>query len=105
MEKNFNITEILESVDSIISKVHNQSHKNYDKKEIINNYKFFTKKYKSKINNPETEKIINDAEKSLEENNSFEIKEKDTLVLKETSETLDKKLSSILILSNEHIEE
>ena len=52
-----------------------------------------------------TEKIINDAEKSLEENNSFEIKAKDTLVLKETSETLDKKLSSILILSNEHIEE
>ena len=68
MGKNFNITEILESVDSIISNVNDQSYKNYNKKEIINNYKLFTKKYKSKINNPETEKIINDAEKSLEEN-------------------------------------
>ena len=105
MGKNFNITEILESVDSIISNVNDQSYKNYNKKEIINNYKLFTKKYKSKINNPETEKIINDAEKSLEENNFLGKKARDALVLKKTGESLGKKLSSILILNNEHIEE
>jgi len=69
MRKNFNISEILESVDSIIDRNKNTSH--IKKSKEFNNKKIMIK------DNPETEKIINDAEKFLEDLN-FSSKNKET---------------------------
>lgn len=105
MTKNFNVVEILDAVNSIVSDVHDYSYTNYDKQRIINNYKLFTKKYKGTMSNPETEKIINDAEKFLKnkKNNLSNKKTEDILVLKEESKPIDKKLENILVLKNEYI--
>jgi len=102
MEKKFNVDEILDSVDSIVSNVYDKSSENYDEQRTINNYKLFTKKYKSKIGNPETEKIINDAEKFLK-NKKSDIFESD-LTNKKNNST-DKKEKDILVLTKVHIDE
>jgi hypothetical protein len=66
MNKKFNIAEILESVDSIINE--NKSTPNI-KKTTLEKLKEFNNKKINMNDNPETEKIINDAEKSLEDQN------------------------------------
>jgi len=96
MDKKFNITEILESVGSIN---HDNSHNSDTKKKID---------IKS---NPETEKIINDAEKSIEDfeidiNNKMEkVNPAQTLNVKNKSGTLIVgNGSDTLILDNEFVE-
>ena len=96
MDKKFNITEILESVGSIN---HDNSHNSDTKKKID---------IKS---NPETEKIINDAEKSIEDfeidiNNKMEkVNPAQALNVKNKSGTLIVgNESDTLILDNEFVE-
>jgi len=74
MNKKFNIAEILESVDSIINE--NKSTPNI-KKTTLEKLKEFNNKKINMNDNPETEKIINDAEKSLE-NQNLSSKNQDT---------------------------
>ena len=62
MNRNLYIAEILESVDLIISDKANAAHK---KNKFINKYKKFSNKNIYMSDNPETEKIIRDAEKSV----------------------------------------
>jgi len=66
MNKKFNIAEILESVDSIINENKSTPH---IKKTTLEKLKEFNNKKINMNDNPETEKIINDAEKSLEDQN------------------------------------
>ena len=61
MNRNFNIAEILESVDVLTA---DNIYKAYDKNKIIYRYKKFNKKI-DMSDNPKTEKIIIDAEQSL----------------------------------------
>jgi len=102
MEKKFNVDEILDSIDSIVSNVYDKSSDNYDKTRTINNYKLFTKKYKSKIGSPETEKIIDDAEKFLK-NKQSDIFKRD--LKKKKNNSSKKKKKDTLVLKKEHIDE
>ena len=74
MNKKFNIAEILESVDSIINENKSTPH---IKKTMLEKLKEFNNKKINMNDNPETEKIINDAEKSLE-NQNLSSKNQDT---------------------------
>ena len=64
MRRNFNIAQILESVDIMIS---DNVHKAHDKNKISNRHKRFINKNISMPINPKTEKIITDAEKSIQQ--------------------------------------
>ncbi len=64
MRRNFNIAQILESVDIMIS---DNIHKTRDKNKISNRHKRFINKNISMPINPKTEKIITDAEKSIDQ--------------------------------------
>ena len=92
MGKNFNIGQILESVDVIVT---GNSYTKQNKNKIINRYKSFINKKINMADNPETEKIINDAENSLDkkedqgiEINSIELERPKN---EEISEKLDRK--------------
>ena len=61
MKKFFNVAEILESVDTIITK---KDYAAKERKKIIRRYERFNKKKINMTENPETEKIILDAENS-----------------------------------------
>ena len=62
MSRKFNVAEILESVDSIVS---DNSYPTHDNKKIIDRYKKFLNNNTDMTKNPENEKIISDAEKSI----------------------------------------
>ena len=104
MRNNFNIAEILKSVDVIVS---DNRYEAYDKNKIINRYKRFANKNINMSDNPKTEKIIIDAEESLKnkdsENNSEKIERSPLILNTVTSSNLD--LSEPLILEKEFIEE
>ena len=102
MNRNFNIAEILESVDVLTA---DNIYKAYDKNKIIYRYKKFNKKT-DMSDNPKTEKIIIDAEQSLEKKDSKKNthkSEQNPLILNTVaSSNLD--LSEPLILKEEFIE-
>ena len=79
MKRNFNIDEILTSVDVIVT---NNKNKPHNKNKVISRYKRFDNKNIGISDNLVTEKIIIDAEKSLK-NNSNKIKQKPLILNKE----------------------
>jgi len=98
MKKNFNIAEILTSVDVIITD---------NKNKTTNKHKIFYKKNMDMSDNPITEKIIIDAEKYLKnralKNNNDKIEQNPPTLNTSTSSHID--LSKRLILNKEYIEE
>jgi len=123
MKRNFNVAEILKSVDVIVT---DNKYEAYDKNKIINRYKRFANKNIDMSDNPKTEKIIFDAETSIqqkaerdlikEENlelarkrelrnleNNSDIIEPSPLVLN-TATSSNSDLSKPLILEKEYIE-
>jgi hypothetical protein len=101
MNRNFNIVEILESVDSIVS---DNRHTKYNKKRIIDRYRKFTDKKIDMKFFKDTEKIILAAEKSLKDNKANKPDNKIILenVVKEDSQGSN--YEKPLILNNEYIE-
>jgi len=103
MNRNFNIAEILESVDVLTA---DNIYKAYDKNKIIYRYKKFNNKKIDMSDNPKTEKIIIDAEQSLEKkdskNNTHKGEQSPLILNTVTSSNLD--LSEPLILKEEFIE-
>jgi len=101
MRRNFKVSEILESVDSIVS---DNDYATHDNKKIITRYKKFLKKNIDMTKNPDNEKIIFDAEKSL-----IDQKNENVLVLtneikyEETSE--GENLKNILVLKDEMVDQ
>ena len=91
MNKNFNVAEILKSVDSIVA---DNNYIAYDKKQIFNRYKRFTNKKINMSDIPETEKIIIEAEKSLKNKKLNNLRE----------DSLKNKPKDILVLKNEYVE-
>ena len=104
MKKNFNITEILTSVDVIIA---DNKHKPHGNNKTINKHKIFDKKNMDMSDNPITEKIITDGEKYLKnkalKNNDDKIEQNNPTLNISTSSNID--LSKRLILNKEYIEE
>lgn len=104
MKRDFNITEILESVDILVD---SNLDKANDKNKIISNYKEFTNTNIDVSVNPKTEKIIIDAEKSLKyrvaETNNKKTKQSALILNGKRSSNLD--LSEPLILEKYFIEE
>ena len=104
MKRDFNITEILESVDILVD---GNLDKANDKNKIISNYKEFTNTNIDVSVNPKTEKIIIDAEKSLKyrvaETNNKKTKQSALILNGKRSSNLD--LSEPLILEKYFIEE
>jgi len=90
-KRRFNIAEILESVDSIVT---TKKYNNYNKKKIIDKYRQFSNKKIDMIFNRDTEKIIIDAE------NSQDNKKNNNISIESTFENYKK----TLILDNEFIE-
>jgi len=88
MKRNFKVSEILESVDSIVS---DNNYTAYDNKKIIDRYKKFLEKNIDMAKNPDNEKIIFDAEKSLID------KKSDTI----TNDPINQKNENVLVLKNE----
>ena len=104
MNRNFNIAEILKSVDVIVT---DNKFKNYGENKITNGYKIFTSNNIDMSDNPKTEKIIIDAEKSLKnkdlEHNNEKIEEKPLILNTLASSNLN--LSEPLVLKKEFIVE
>ncbi len=88
MKRNFKVSEILKSVDSIVS---DNSYTAYENKKIIDRYKKFLNKNIDMTKNPDNEKIISDAEKSLIDKKSETI----------TNDLIDQKNENVLVLKNE----
>ena len=102
MKRSFNIAEILESVDVIVS---DNIFKAYDKNKIINGYKKFNNKNIDMSDNKETEKIIVDAEESLKDKaleNKNKIDQNPLILNTVASPNLD--LLEPLILEKEFLE-
>ena len=101
MNRNFNIVEILGSVDSIVS---DSKHTKYNKKRIIDRYRKFTDKKIEMKFFKNTEKIILAAEKSLKDNKAIKPDNKIILenVFKEDAPSSNHEMP--LILNNEYIE-
>ena len=101
MNRNFNIVEILGSVDSIVS---DNRHTKYNKKRIIDRYRKFTDKKIEMKFFKDTEKIILAAEKSLKDNKV--IKPDNKIILENLLEedTPSSNPEMPLILNNEYIE-
>jgi len=101
MNRNFNIVEILGSVDSIVS---DSKHTKYNKKRIIDRYRKFTDKKIEMKFFKNTEKIILAAEKSLKDNKAIKPDNKIILenVFKEYAPSSNHEMP--LILNNEYIE-
>jgi len=104
MKRDFNMTEILESIDILVD---GNLDKANDKNKIISNYKEFTNTNIDMSVNPKTEKIIIDAEKSLKnrvsETNNKKTKQSTLILNDKPSSNLD--LSKPLILEKYFIEE
>ena len=104
MKRDFNMTEILESIDILVD---GNLDKANDKNKIISNYKEFTNTNIDMSVNPKTEKIIIDAEKSLKnrvsETNNKKTKQSTLILNGKPSSNLD--LSEPLILEKYFIEE
>ena len=104
MKRDFNMTEILESIDILVDGNLNKAN---DKNKIISNYKEFTNTNIDMSVNPKTEKIIIDAEKSLKnrvsETNNKKTKQSTLILNGKPSSNLD--LSEPLILEKYFIEE
>jgi hypothetical protein len=104
MKRNFNISEILTSVDVIVATNKNKSN---NKNKINDEYKELDKTIIDMSDNPITEKIIMDAERYLKnkilENSSDKIKQKPLALNTLISSNID--LSKRLILNEEYAEE
>ena len=104
MKRDFNMTEILESIDILVD---GNLDKANDKNKIISNYKEFTNTNIDMSVNSKTEKIIIDAEKSLKyrvsETNNKKTKRSTLILNGKPSSNLD--LSEPLILEKYFIEE
>ena len=104
MKRDFNMTEILESIDILVD---GNLDKANDKNKIISNYKEFTNTNIDMSVNPKTEKIIIDAEKSLKyrvaETNNKKTKQSTLILNGKPYSNLD--LSEPLILEKYFIEE
>jgi hypothetical protein len=104
MNRNYNIAEILESVDVLTA---DNIYKVYDKNKIIYRYKKFNNKNIDMSDNPKTEKIIIDAEQSLKNKdmkyNTDKSKQSPLILNTVASSNLD--LSEPLILEKEFIED
>ena len=104
MTRNFNITEILESIDILVD---DNLDKNNNKNKIISNYKELTNTDIDMAVNPKTEKIIIDAEKSLKykvsETNYNKAKQSALILNSKPSANLD--LLEPLVLEKYFVEE
>ena len=100
MSRKFNVAEILESVDSIVS---DNSYPTHDNKKIIDRYKKFLNNNTDMTKNPENEKIISDAEKSIinKKSDASEMGFENILVLKDE---LREDSEDVLVLKNEFID-
>ena len=100
MSRKFNVAEILESVDSIVS---DNSYPIHNDKKIIDRYKKFLSNNTDMTKNPENEKIIADAEKSIinKKSDASEIGFENILLLKNE---LKEDSENVLVLKNEFID-
>ena len=97
MKTNFNVAEILKSVDVIVA---DNKYEAYNKNKIINKYKRFGNRNIDMSDNPESEKIIFDAEKSLEQKAERDLIQKENLELARKREIRNLENNSDIIKPN-----